>query len=564
MSTREPSTPAGPEPRNNARRLWLVRDEAGDSEGFDALTDLFLGEVARSRREFGTAPDRHENTSPQDHGQTPRLRLTSEHSDEASILPRSAPSSPREPAKTLEESFLECLVVGNLPAFASAWASQYVREIARAASCPVAYLRIQSGYVSLEIIDETGDHGAGAAVPIQDLDAAMREARLLTHRWIVRVDQADEPAAAARPGVRLVTLLTGVDEAARVHAYGALKDLAERLPRAAQSGPVVRVAVMGASDPQAGAAADKLIDTVRQCLARDVQHAPCSPKIRAGRPARILYNGRFEPPGTQVLDRLASVLGLAQTATATTAIAQSVNSVGGRTDDELNDVGANAVMSSASSEHTSESKPEDAVTARAGIEFASVMDGAVSAGDATREVLEFGSISRTPPTVPAVPSQPTGYPIAEQPPAAVARADDVAIWSAAAEPKAAAETSRGALAAFIAGFTATAVRCPYADEVEIAIDTEGRLHLLARSESPSSDDRVIGGLMVAAAWAESHAPLLRPAIPGMHPGNGTPMLHLFTSTPKASRRLADTSLRLHLLAAVKVGDRSGWYCAELN
>ena len=42
---------------------------------------------------------------------------------------------------------LECLVLGNLPVLASAWAGQYVREIAAAAGKPVAYLRVQAEFV---------------------------------------------------------------------------------------------------------------------------------------------------------------------------------------------------------------------------------------------------------------------------------------------------------------------------------------------------------------------------------------------------------------------------------
>jgi hypothetical protein len=56
--------------------------------------------------------------------------------------------------------------------------------------------------------------------------------------------------------------------------------------------------------------------------------------------------------------------------------------------------------------------------------------------------------------------------------------------------------------------------------------------------------------------------LLRPALPGIRADS--PLLHLFTSTPKVSRRLTETSLRLHLLAPVRIGDQSGWYCTELN
>jgi hypothetical protein len=87
---------------------------------------------------------------------------------------------------------------------------------------------------------------------------------------------------------------------------------------------------------------------------------------------------------------------------------------------------------------------------------------------------------------------------------------------------------------------------------------------MARSSGPTEDDRVIASLMVASAWAESHAMLLKPALPAFSPAAGAAMLHLFTGTPKTSRRLAETNLRLHLLAPVSVGGQTGWFSTELN
>lgn len=570
MSTREPPPPQGSESRNDdpagigarhpppppARRLWLTREDPADGESFDSLTDLFLGEVARPRREFATGTDAPKAVpaAALNRAEPPRLRLTSEAPEDAPA-PQPVATTSAAPVANSEPSFLECLVVGNLPAFASAWASQYVREIARAASCPVAYLRIQAGYVSVEIIDETGDRGVGLTDPMPDLDAALRAARAVTHRWVVRVDHADEPAAAARPGVRLVTLLTGADEAARVHAYGSLKALAEHLPAPEHNGPVVRVAVMGASDPQAEAAIRRLVDTARSRLGRDVQHAPCSSKIRAGRPARMLYNGRIEPPGSLVLDRLAGVLGLPTTPTPAAAGQPVINA-----EDRA---APNSIVGGAVAGEVAEVEVELTARTAASPEHARVLDDIAGVEANPSETVTIAPTPNVSPTVAAA-STPTipDAPAQEHARNIPARVDDVSLWSAAPEPKAAADAPPGALATFIAGFTPSGVRCPYADGVELALDADGGLHLLARSETPASDDRVIGGLMVASAWAESHAALLVPAIPGLRPGR--PVLHLFTPWPKTSRRLADTALRLHLLASVTIGDRSGWYCTELN
>ena len=107
-----------------ARRLWLARagDAAADGgDNFDALTDLFLGEVGRHRRDT-TSQEPERSTESESR---PRLRL-------AGGGPGAKPHTVTPPAQTKRETLVECLVVGNLPVLASAWASQYVREVARA------------------------------------------------------------------------------------------------------------------------------------------------------------------------------------------------------------------------------------------------------------------------------------------------------------------------------------------------------------------------------------------------------------------------------------------------
>jgi len=70
--------------------------------------------------------------------------------------------------------------------------------------------------------------------------------------------------------------------------------------------------------------------------------------------------------------------------------------------------------------------------------------------------------------------------------------------------------------------------------------------------------------MVAAAWAEAHASLLAAAIPSLrsdeHGGSRNATMHVFTATPKASRRLLETSVRLHAIGAVG----AEWFSVELN
>ena len=97
----------------------------------------------------------------------------------------------------------------------------------------------------------------------------------------------------------------------------------------------------------------------------------------------------------------------------------------------------------------------------------------------------------------------------------------------------------------------------------MAIDGAGRLHLLARSKSASSEESTLAALLIASSWAETHAGILASSL-GKQQSTVRPTLHLFTDQPKHSRRLLETNLRVHLLAEVHVGAERAWYCTDLN
>ncbi len=117
------------------------------------------------------------------------------------------------------------------------------------------------------------------------------------------------------------------------------------------------------------------------------------------------------------------------------------------------------------------------------------------------------------------------------------------------------------LAGHIAGLKPLPAACPYAPGVELAVDAAGRVHVLARMDG--ADGHLLGHLLAASAWAGSHALWIRLA-------SGTPVaeddavMHVFSEEPKGARRLLDSRVRVHLLARVRLGDREGWVCKDLN
>lgn len=628
MSSPTPPPPSSPNGFGSARpshasnggagsgrtRLWLSRADEGaveSGDNFDALTDLFLGEVGRRRR------DDRENSPPAAASpeSRPMLRLAGlGPTDEAEPEPveDAEPAKPAEP-QPRREPLVECLVVGNLPVLASAWASQYVREVARASDCPVAFVRAQAGFVTLELVGETQAAEPSNVITVADLDAALHLAAQTTHRWVVRVDPADEIAAAGRGSMRLVTLITGPDDAARLGAYGTLKELSSRLPADA-SGPMVRVAVMSTSPEQADAAGRKVVETVRQHLGRDVQHAVCSARIAASRPARLLFNGKLDCPVSAVLERLeiavqgGPAVGGAGAATAAPvpaaldraepiaepaveaaavqspvtsrasaapmtppvapAVSVPITPVAEPEIEELEAEEPVAVPAAAAPTPTSsptrvspmmpwsevqvEAKPIEPVRAEpltAEALIASTVDADAASPGRVETVVRSGLIDR----VAAVP--PRRDTVSGQ-------VDDVALWSAGAGP---ADGGSPRLTTLVAGLTASAVQCPYAEQVDVALDCAGRVHLLVRSADEGDEDKSLAALMVASAWLDAHAAMLRSVDARVASARGgTRVLHLFTATPKRSRRLLETDVRVHVLAQVDVGGRTGWCCVDLN
>ncbi|MBY0261342.1 MAG: hypothetical protein K2Q20_03315, partial [Phycisphaerales bacterium] len=226
-------------------RAWVGRrpevSSPGADDAFDALTDLFMGEASSTK----TAAAAAGGATPRDPGHTvpaaliaaprPVLRLTGGGDDEpAAIAPVPAappPSQARRVERELGEPVVECLSLSNLPVLASAWASQYVREISAAAGRPVAVLRVQAGFASVEVIGEWADETGPLGVePVDDLGLALRIAAGITDRWIIRCSGPEQRDLAGRGLIRVLTVLTGADEAAAAAALQAVDTVRPGLP----------------------------------------------------------------------------------------------------------------------------------------------------------------------------------------------------------------------------------------------------------------------------------------------------------------------------------------------
>lgn len=252
-----------------------------NADPFDTLADLFLG-----------PPVRVEATSPSP------LRLVGDPAADRSQSsePRMAKASsiPIEAANSA--TTIEGLVLGHLPVFASAWATQYAKHVSQFSNESVAFLRFTGDRASLDLYVP----GARDQSPIQrgsTLDEAIAVAAKHTSRWIVRLPDACEPELADAP-IDCLTLLTGADEAAVVACYRTLKSLStctddpeHDSPRSEELGDLAwRVAIMGADPLKAEEAGKKVRRAAEAFLDAALDISPCVARIGALR-SSLLFDG---------------------------------------------------------------------------------------------------------------------------------------------------------------------------------------------------------------------------------------------------------------------------------
>ena len=113
-------------------------------------------------------------------------------------------------------------------------------------------------------------------------------------------------------------------------------------------------------------------------------------------------------------------------------------------------------------------------------------------------------------------------------------------------------------ASYIDGLLAIAPRCPEHDHIELAIDMNGCLHVLA-------DANDLRDVAIVSAWIVRHSSLLVLACGGLQLAtDSTPIQHIFTDDAVAVADLHGTDVRMHLLAEVQVDGATGVFCTPLN
>ncbi len=117
----------------------------------------------------------------------------------------------------------------------------------------------------------------------------------------------------------------------------------------------------------------------------------------------------------------------------------------------------------------------------------------------------------------------------------------------------------------VAGLIGVEVECPRFAGVELGVDGSGGLHVMVRAERGEVGEAV-RVLLGASAWAREHVGVLRKmgGAAGTISGSRAVTMHMFTDDPAGARSILDAEVRVHVLAAVEVEGRVGWYCTPLN
>lgn len=123
-------------------------------------------------------------------------------------------------------------------------------------------------------------------------------------------------------------------------------------------------------------------------------------------------------------------------------------------------------------------------------------------------------------------------------------------------------TERSVLARYIEGLDPLSLTCPIEPTVQLALDADSRIHLLATGDGPDP----VRSLTQAGAWASLNRELILAAAQrSTADTRENPVLHLLVDDVPNNRRLLDAPIRVHLLRAVPVQNAEPvWFSAPLN
>lgn len=268
---------------------------------FDSITDLFLGPERTAmlddlplpplKSEATGRPDPKLHASQAAPRTPPAPRPLTPDRGESLLI--AAAKRAREVGASPERIAVESLVVGHLPAPASAWVYQYARWRHRTSGEPIALLRVRGTSCSVDLHSELPP--AAGDLP-SSLPQAIALATGIARRWILSVDDVSEGEVATLNGVGRVVILTAPHHTAVVGAYQALRGLSHLAQQLAEaSSPALTIAVVGGPEPKALSVGSRLAQAANVFLGRDLETVMIPERLTQGR-STTLFVGECEDP----------------------------------------------------------------------------------------------------------------------------------------------------------------------------------------------------------------------------------------------------------------------------
>jgi hypothetical protein len=420
-------------------------------------------------------------------------------------------------------AFIQLLSIGHLPVRGNLWLTPYVDAVAREIG-PVALIRLDGDQPTLELL--RGREEWRAEVAGRPLREVLETIAADIRAWIIRPPASAETAELLEIGFDRIMLLTSADQAAGVAAYQTIKELKLTADEINVELPSLVVTVVGCAAEIATGMVRRLQHTAMSQLGIGVELERVLPRIDSDLRSSVYLRFGDDVPGSmrELIDMI---------------------------DDATHSAERHSVTPRPLPEREPSLAQVEAPTeAHAG---ANGKRHAVPSAEPQR--VEWDPIVR---------GEPATRVGRDRDANAVARSETPRIKlgpkpSTAARSKSEASDSPSErLTDHVRGLTALSVRCPHSEHVELAVDSLGGLHLLARE----SHLREIG---IVESWAKSHRELLVMALPdhGIDPSQRLTS-HVFTDQPSSVADLHGTDLKLHVLAPVEVEGRRGWYAAALN
>jgi|GEM_PF-6388647 len=512
----------------------------------------------------------------------------------------------QEPVGT---AHIEAVLLGNLPGLAGPWATQYAQAVADSTQDRVLLIHADNHSTALELIQPVSQKPLQESIelPRQPADVRPFVRKLLTHpvQPIDRVLVRMEPTSTAEQTERLVTLnswtwLSGPDDLSIAAAQQTLAGLSQGFGEQSTKRHL-QLVIAGCDSDSARPAASRIAQAMAPVAGYHVvQPTGCIPKMS---PARIQPLGTFP---SQACGLSALITDLAGLSTAPENFRPVLLPTPGRGQAAERMPAAEQILEQTTdplpggSEGSGGSPFEQPIEYTRNQNFRVPPQPRPTTSAPTKEKgsdpflgIEADRDPRiiTPPhrtrpiytTQAAPPTTAAPQPLDPQTlghePSHAGPAPELPSTStpSATQARASIEDAPNLTALLTADDCALAgairldARCPKHEEVQLVLDQNGCLHLLAKHEE-GTDPGILRDamldLMAARTWVNEHRNLIALTQRQLKfDPDVEPQLHLFT--PRADwatgliTRLGN-ALRLHLLAKVNVGAQATWFTTALN